>query len=224
MSFTITWLGHSGFSFDIAGSMILIDPLVTDNPLLPNPASSLKPELILMSHADGEHLKDVIDIAKRTNAPVITNYEAGKWPAENDLPNLTAIRPGEVFNNNFMDVAWVASDNGLMQASNKPNGFIIATDAHKVYYAGKTRYFDGMAEIGELGVDVAMLPIGGDGTMNTDESLRAIQTINPRVVIPTHHSTFPKMMVDVADWANRVNNDTAATPVVLDPGGVYHLS
>ena len=66
MSFTIRWLGHSAFVFDIDGHNILVDPFLTGNPLAAAQADDLSPEVILVSHAHGDHTSDVVEIAKRT--------------------------------------------------------------------------------------------------------------------------------------------------------------
>ena len=36
-----------------------------------------------------------------------------------------------------------------------------------------------------------------------------------------HYNTFPPITQDPVEWANRVDKETNATPVVLDPGGSY---
>jgi L-ascorbate metabolism protein UlaG (beta-lactamase superfamily) len=59
--------------------------------------------------------------------------------------------------------------------------------------------------------------------MGIDGSLRAIEFIEPVNVIPMHYNTFDPIAQDVTEWAQRVQNETDAQPVVLDPGGTFHL-
>ena len=74
---------------------------------------------------------------------------------------------------------------------------------------------------GDEGIDVAVLPIGDFFTMGIADSLRAVQFIRPRYVVPMHYNTFPPIVQDVSQWAQRVTNETDATPVVIDPGGSF---
>ena len=106
----------------------------------------------------------------------------------------------------------------------QPNGIIITTpEGKRIYIAGDTALFSDMQLIGEQGVDMAVLPIGGFFTMGPEEALRAVKFIGPKAVFPVHYNTFDVIQVDVAGWAQRVSNETEAQPIVLDPGGTYAL-
>ena len=65
-----------------------------------------------------------------------------------------------------------------------------------VYFAGDTDLFDGMAEIGARGVDVALLPIWGwgprlpPGHLDPQRAAQATRLLAPRVVIPIHWGTY----------------------------------
>ncbi len=53
------------------------------------------------------------------------------------------------------------------------------------------------------------------------DSIRAINFIRPRMVVPMHYNTFPPIVQNVAEWARRVHEETRAVPIVLDPGQSY---
>ena len=40
-------------------------------------------------------------------------------------------------------------------------------------------------------IDVALLPIGGNFTMDIDDAVIATEFIKPKLVIPMHYDTFP---------------------------------
>jgi len=80
-----------------------------------------------------------------------------------------------------------------------------------------------MQLIGQRGLDLAILPIGDYFTMGIDGSLQAIEFLRPKVVIPMHYNTFAAIAHDASSWERRVQNETDAQPVVLDPGGSYQL-
>ena len=103
-----------------------------------------------------------------------------------------------------------------------PNGILIfANNGQKIYHAGDTTVFMEMQLIGELGIDLAMVPIGDFFTMGIDGSLKAIEFLKPKSVIPMHYNTFDPIAQDVTEWARRVQNETDAQPIVLDPGGTF---
>ena len=80
-----------------------------------------------------------------------------------------------------------------------------------------------MKLIGDVGVDLAVLPIGDHFTMGPEDSIAAINLILPRRVAPAHYNTFPPIVQDVEAWALRVKADTSSDPVVIDPGGTILL-
>lgn len=103
-----------------------------------------------------------------------------------------------------------------------PNGFIFTTKSgQRIYFAGDTALFSDMQLIGDANIDIAFLPIGDNYTMGPDDAIQATKYIHPKLVVPMHYNTFPLIAVDVAGWAQRVNNETGAQPVVLDPGGSF---
>src|SRR5690606_37895355 len=82
MAITFTWLGHSAFSFDFDGHKVLLDPFLTGNPLGAAKADEVEAEIIFLTHAHGDHSGDVIDIAKRTGAMIVSNAEIATWASK----------------------------------------------------------------------------------------------------------------------------------------------
>lgn len=228
MSITITWLGHSAFTVDVDGHSVLIDPFLTGNPLGSASADSLNPDLILLSHGHGDHVGDTVSIAKRTGAPVVANFEVANWIGKQGVENAVGVNPGGTYRGDFLDAKWTIAhhSSSLPDGSygGQPNGFVMMAGGNKLYFAGDTALFLDMQLIGEMGIDVAFLPIGDYFTMGIDDSLRAIQFVKPKMVIPMHYNTFPPIVQDAAEWAKRVNSETTASPIVLDPGGSYTIS
>ena len=62
--------------------------------------------------------------------------------------------------------------------------------------------------IGE--VDVLMIPVGGSFTINSDEAIKVIDSINPKVVIPMHYGTdtskpiFEDYLAPVDEFTSKV--------------------
>ena len=227
MSIQVTWLGHSAFKIEIDGHQILVDPFLSNNPLAAAKAEDLQPEVILLSHGHSDHIGDTVNIANRTGADVISNVEISRWIANKGVESAIGINVGGTWRGNFMDARLTIAhhSSSLPDGSygGQPNGFVITANGMKLYFAGDTDVFLEMQLIGEMGIDLAFLPIGDFYTMGPEDSVRAIQFVKPKVVIPMHYNTFPPIMQDASEWANRVNSVTDAQPVVLDPGGSYTL-
>jgi L-ascorbate metabolism protein UlaG (beta-lactamase superfamily) len=104
-----------------------------------------------------------------------------------------------------------------------PVGFLLTLEGSRVYFACDTAVFLDMQLVGAAGLDLAVLPIGDLYTMGPDDSIEAIKLLNPRRVAPCHYNTWPAIAQDAKAWAERVRTQTAAEPVVLEPGGKITL-
>ena len=70
------------------------------------------------------------------------------------------------------------------QKQEKWVGYIIEMEGVKYYIAGDT---DNIKEIRNVECDVAFLPIGGKYTMDYKEAAELANTINAKIVVPTHY-------------------------------------
>lgn len=226
MPIQVTWLAHSGFQLVIDEHKILIDPFLTGNPLAPVEAGALDADFILISHGHGDHLRDTPDIAKRTGARTVANFEIANWLQKQGVQATEGLNPGGgvqlPFGRVELTIAHHSSSLPDGSYGGQPNGILIFTNGGQtIYHAGDTTVFMEMQLIGELGIDLAMVPIGDYFTMGIDGSLKAIEFIRPVSVIPMHYNTFDLIAQDVTEWARRVQNETDAQPIVLDPGGTF---
>jgi L-ascorbate metabolism protein UlaG (beta-lactamase superfamily) len=227
MSVTITWLGHSAFALSIYGHAVLVDPFITGNPLATVDPATLAAEAILLSHGHGDHVGDTVAIAQRTHATVYCNFEIGNWLQARGVANVIGGNTGGTHYGDFMDVKWTLAfhSSSLPDGTygGSPNGYLINARGKTLYFAGDTALFSDMALIADANIDVAFLPIGDLFTMGIADSIKAIKLLRPRYVIPMHYNTFPPIMQNGGEWANRVNNETDAQPIVLDPNKEFVL-
>jgi L-ascorbate metabolism protein UlaG (beta-lactamase superfamily) len=227
----VRFLGHSAFALEHDGRTVLIDPFLTGNPKAAITADEAPADLILVSHGHGDHVGDAVAIAKRTGAAVATNYEISEWlkQPERGLKRVEGLQHGGRFTfDDWVRVKLTLAFHGsaLPDGSNggNPCGFVLTfPDGVTVYDAADTALFGDMALIGEQGIDLALLPIGDYYTMGVDDSIRAIKLIKPRHVVPIHYNTFPAIAQDVAAWAERVEAETDARPVILEPGDWFTI-
>jgi L-ascorbate metabolism protein UlaG (beta-lactamase superfamily) len=219
----IQWLGHSCLLIETSGTHVLIDPFLTGNPAAPVKAAQVKADYILISHGHGDHVGDAIDIARRTGATLVSNYEIATWLEGKGMAKAHGMQHGGAFRFPFGRVKLTLAFHGsaLPDGSNggNPCGFLITlADGKTVYDAADTGLFGDMRLIGEAGIDLAFLPIGDNYTMGPDDAVRAVKLLTPKRVVPIHYDTFPLIKQDAAAWADRVRKETACTPLVMKPG------
>lgn len=237
MTLNFTWLGHSTFLFESDNHRLIIDPFLTNNPLVETTPDDIDVELILLTHAHGDHVgmtednpaSDTISIAKRTGAMIVCNFEMGNWFMAQGIPEEQVFQgnPGGTYRGEWVDVKFTQAfhsssfEDGTY--GGQPNGLILHAGGFTVYHAGDTNLFGDMKLIGEEGLDAAILPIGDVFTMGVDDSIKAAKLLNARHVIPCHYNTFPPIVQDAADWADRINRETNSQPIVIDPGDTQVL-
>ena len=227
MSIKVTWYSHACFLIETDGGKLLIDPFITDNPLSPINADAVDADYILVSHGHGDHLGDTINIAKRTGAMVISNFEIQTWLLGQGIENVHPQHIGGGFDYPWGRVKLTHALHGsaLPDGSygGNPCGFLFYVQGKKLYHACDTGLFYDMKLIGEEGIDLAILPIGDNFTMGPEDALRAVKLIEPAHVIPIHYNTFDVIKQDPHAWANRVKEETSAKVTVMNPGDHIEL-
>src|SRR3954447_10040571 len=228
MATRLCWLGHACLLLESDGQRVLIDPFLTGNPAAARRAEDVEADFILVSHGHGDHLGDTVDIARRTGAAVVANYEISQWLEGQGLKRVHGQQHGGGFGYPFGRVKLTPAFHGSVLPDGtyggNPCGFLITfKDGTRVYDAADTGLFGDMRLIGEEGIDLAVLPIGDNYTMGPDDAVRAVKLLQPRRVVPIHYNTWELIAQDAGAWAGRVRAETQAEPVVLQPGGWVDL-
>jgi L-ascorbate metabolism protein UlaG (beta-lactamase superfamily) len=228
MSTRVQWLGHSCLLIETDGHHLLIDPFLTDNPKAAAKADEVPADFILVSHGHGDHVGDTIEIARRTGAMVIANYEIATWLQSKGLTKVHGQQHGGGHDFPFGRLKLTLAFHGsaLPDGSNggNPCGLhLFLKDGRRIYDAADTALFGDMRLIGEEGIDLAILPIGDNFTMGPDDALRAVKLLGPKKVLPIHYDTWPLIAQDAPKWAERVRAETDAEAVVLQPGEWLNL-
>jgi L-ascorbate metabolism protein UlaG (beta-lactamase superfamily) len=223
----ITYHSHACFGIDAGGTHLLIDPFLTGNPLADVTAEEVDADYILVSHGHGDHVGDAVAIAKRTGAMAISNKEIHDWLLAQGVERAHPLHIGGGFDFPFGRVKLTIAHHGSVLPDGgyggNPAGFLLTLDGKKIYHACDTGLFYDMKLIGEEGLDLAILPIGDNFTMGPDDALRAVELLEPKVVIPIHYDTFEVIKQDPYAFARRVEAQTAANCVVLKAGDTYDL-
>ena len=224
----VTFIGHSCFLLDNGKEKLLIDPFITGNPVARASADQKKADYILVSHGHGDHLGDAIELAKANGATVIANYEICSWCGSKGVKKFHPLHIGGghafPFGSVKLTIAHHGSSFGEFLYGGEPAGIIVRTDNKVIYHAGDTGLFLDMKLIGELDkIDLALLPIGGNFTMDVPDAAKAVEFLKPRKVIPMHYNTNDFIKADPDDFVNRIK-PLGAEGIILNPGESYELS
>jgi len=227
MSVKLTWYGHATIGVETSGYKLLIDPYFTDNPAASASADEIEANYILLSHGHFDHVGDVVSIARRTGATVITNHEISNWLENQGIQTHGQhIGGGHQHPFGYLKFTLALHGSGLPDGSDggNPVGFLLSTlDQQKIYFSCDTGLFSDMRLIGEEGLDLAVLPIGDNFTMGPDDALRAVKLLQPKHVIPTHYNTWDLIHQDANAWSKRVQDETGVQVHVLKPGASFTL-
>ena len=227
MTLKIAWYGHACFLIETDKAKLLVDPFLSGNPMSPVQADEIEVDYILVSHGHGDHLGDTVEIAKRTGATVISNFEIQNWIVQQGIKNVHPQHIGGGFNYPWGRLKLTIAQHGSALPDGtyggNPCGFLFYIQGKKIYHACDTGLFFDMKLIGEEGIDLAILPIGDNFTMGPDDALRAVKLIEPKQVVPVHYDTFDVIKQDPYDWAARVEKETSAKVTVMKPGGYIEL-
>ena len=196
-----TSYGHSCFAVETSGMKILFDPFISGNPLAKDiDIDSIEADFILVSHGHGDHVADLVHIAKRTGAKVIGAFEVITWAQKNGVENVHPMNFGSAnfeFGKLHFVPAWHSSTMPDGSTGGTPGGFIVHGAEKKFYYSGDTCLMMDMQLIPRYArLDFAVLPIGGNFTMDADDAVIAADFIKCDKIIGVHFDTFGYIVID----------------------------
>lgn len=228
MATELTWLGHGSWMIVTGGCTLLLDPFLDESPTAPLKSADVRADYILVSHGHFDHVADVVPIAKRTGAQVISVFEIAQWLAQrHQVANTLAMNLGGSVSLPFgrikMTAAWHSSQLPDGTYGGTPCGFLLHLADGVVYFACDTALFGDMRLIASQQVNLAVLPIGDLFTMGPDDAVEAIKLIEPKKVTPAHYNTWPPIKQDPYAWAKKVAAVTNAEAIIVEPGGKIML-
>jgi L-ascorbate 6-phosphate lactonase len=243
----LTWLGQAGFVVEEDEVRCLIDPFLAPGPrrLVQPP---LEPEdlpparVIFVSHQHPDHfdvatLRRVLGVQGR--ARLVLPEPVVPLAIDAGIPErqIMGSRPGhwyEVGGLRFRalpamhgvtleDAYWYGPD-GLVRPSFQ--GYVVDIGSRRLLHAGDSLAWPGLAEsIGELQVDVALLPINGRdaareaagtvGNMDHREAAELAATAGCRTLVPMHFGMFASNTVDPSLVVDAVETHHPGPRVIL---------
>jgi L-ascorbate metabolism protein UlaG (beta-lactamase superfamily) len=215
----ITFIGHSSFLVQMAGSAMLIDPVFATRLILlrrQRRAGALVRDLprihaVLLTHAHMDHLnlpslRAVLREMRRRGLPAPVAI----------VPNGVADLVSRLGFARVIELHWwqsvavsgvtvtatPAKHWGARMFNDTHRGFggyvLAAPDAPVLYHSGDTAYFNGFLEIGRrLRPEIALLPIGAyfpdsyrSVHTSPEEALQAFIDLRAHTMVPMHFNTF----------------------------------
>ena len=198
----ITWIGHGTVLYRSAsGKNVLADAWVDTNPVATAEGKALpKIDLVLLTHAHGDHVADLDAIVKKHDPEIVCMHEMAEYYERKGMKKITGMGKGGTYSTQGIKVTMTHAvhsssfDSGdTLLPAGDPAGFVIHFEnGTRVYHAGDTAVFYDMKLIGEIYKPaIAALPIGDHYTMSPLEASYAAKLLGVKHVLPIHHSTFP---------------------------------
>jgi L-ascorbate metabolism protein UlaG (beta-lactamase superfamily) len=203
------FLGHSTVRLELAGHVVLTDPLLTSRvgPLrrvapLPAHAHHSDTDLVLLSHLHADHLHlPSLRLLPRT-ARVVVPRGAGRWLRRKGIRYVDELAPGEELEHGALRVHGVAAAHSGHRfgprSTHGPEaaamGHVVEGAGTRVYAAGDTDLFPGLAALGRI--DAALLPVWGwgpalgPGHLDPARAAEAVAMLRPRIAVPVHWGTL----------------------------------
>ncbi|NMW18427.1 MAG: metal-dependent hydrolase [Chlorobiaceae bacterium] len=214
----LKWYGQSAFKITTpSGKVLLIDPWIT-NPLNKNSAVDLaalnKADLIMITHGHSDHIGNALEIAKKTGAKLVANFDLGRalvqyggFPEKQAERSYMAFPGGELnlldgevrilfvpaVHSSIVEGAEGSPLPGKIVYGGSPGGFVVSINGGPtIYHTGDTDVFSDMALIGSLNkIDIMLVCIGGHFTMGPQRAALATKLVNPGIAVPMHFGSNP---------------------------------
>lgn len=198
----LTYYGHACFAVETQGKHLVFDPFVTPNELARHIAvEGIRADAIFVSHGHVDHLADAAALAKRTGAPIISNWEIVEWFGKQGVSGGHPMNHGGSWTFDFGRVTYTPAihSSGLPDGTygGQPGGFVVKNAEGAFYYSGDTALTLEMKLIGEaFELRFAVLPIGDNFTMGAEDAAKAAEFLNVEKVVGVHFDTFPYIKID----------------------------
>ncbi|UCG53982.1 MAG: MBL fold metallo-hydrolase [Dehalococcoidia bacterium] len=162
----ITWLGHSCFRLRDKQDTLITDPY---SPELGYPLAKQTSDIVTISHQHPEH-----SFLQGING----NPKVVCGPGEYEINNMLIIGISS-----FHD-----DERGTTRGKNTV--YVIEMNELSICHLGDLGHVLTGEQVEELGnVDVLLLPVGGNSTINAPVAAEVVRQLDPKIVIPMHYKT-----------------------------------
>lgn len=191
----ITFYGHASLGIEVGGKHIIVDPYISANDNASHiDIIQLRADYIFVTHAHGDHILDVEAIAKNTGATIVSNAEiAGYYESRGFKTH--PMNHGGSWQFDFGKVKYVVAQHSSSfpdgTYGGNQGGFVIEGEHKNIYIAGDTALTYDMKLIPlRTKLDLAILPIGSNFTMDVEDAIIASDFLECDKVLGYHYDTF----------------------------------
>lgn len=219
----IEYFGHSCFLVHFAGKKILLDPFISGNPKAQHlKIEEIIPDYIFLSHGHADHLKDLEQIAKQSNAQVITSFDImTKFIEPMGIQGHGMNTGGKLTLDGFTFKIVTAVHSSMLPDNTyggNPMGFVFWNQESCWYYSGDTALTLDMKLIPMIcpKLDFAILSMGDYYTMGYEDAVIASDFIECNKIVACHFDSFPPINLDkvAATQAFKAKGKTLHVPEI----------
>ena len=225
----ITWLGHASFRIEIGGQVLLVDPWLTGNPVLPeehHDGAVAGATHILLTHGHGDHAADAARLSRERKVPILCIHELSQVFGGMDGVTATGFGKGGTVMCGEVAVSMVNATHSssvdfkgaALGHAGSEAGFMIRGEGHCIYVSGDTDIMADMDWMGDYyAPDIGILCAGGHYTMDMKGAAYAARRyFNFKTVIPCHYKTFPLLEQTAQDLIDGLPGVQVLTPDVME--------
>src|SRR3989338_4528973 len=162
----IKYLGHSSFLIKTKDAKLLTDPF--DPKMLGLPFAKVETDIVTFSHAHGDHA--FRDGVKNPETALMLD-----WPGEYEKKNVR--------------VFGFPTHHDDKKSAERGENVIYKIEAEdmSILHLGDLGHLLDEATIEAIGtIDILMIPVGGFYTIDADQAVKVINSIEPSIVLPMH--------------------------------------
>lgn len=224
----IIWLGHGSFRIEIEDQVLLIDPWLTGNPMLPDdqhtPATHGATSIVI-THGHDDHTGDLVQLCKDMGIGAVGPHELMTHFHEAHDIDVVGFNKGGTINLGSVKIAMVPASHSS-SISDHPRsymgpevGYVISGEGHVIYMSGDTGIMADMDWIGDFyKPDIGILSAGGHYTMGMAEATYAAKRyFDFKTVIPCHYRTFGLLEHSAQAMIDGLPDVNVIEPQVMQP-------
>lgn len=211
----LEWLGNSGFLIK-NDKIIYIDPYQINR-------SEPKADIVLITHSHSDHcsIADIEKIIKNGTVVVVPPDCQSKITKLENL-SMQIMIPGDEITVEGIKICAVPAynkDKSFHPKEEEWNGYIVKFGNTIIYHAGDTDFIPEMQKLSGYGKKdnefIALLPVGGNFTMDAPEAVNAASMIKPTIAIPMHYGSVAGSLKDAEEFV-KLCDDKGIKAVILE--------
>lgn len=211
------FINHACFMVEKNNSAVIFDPFLDGNPEGLT-AKDIKVDYVFVTHGHFDHLGSAFEIAKANDATIISTAEICGLAQEAGC-KAHGMHLGGTYKFPFGKVRVAMAFHGSGVPGGHACGFVVDFYGTTFYFAGDTALYSDMQLLPQLDkFEYAILPIGGNFTMDPQDAAIAAKFLKAKYVIPVHYNTWPPIVQDVEAFKAEVEETTGSKVLIVKPG------